>query len=447
MNLIDVFAQHPVEGAIVAASAAALATCGVVVGGRVARTVRQARTRRKAQGQGAVGAPAWTMLGAGIATIVSAEGMWETFGAMGLAWPLRILTFAFIEVMVIQSAVRARQSMRENYSPGVDGVAMWVLTCVSALLSASHEMSQEDVSVAVVMIRLAAPLIAAWGWERSMALERRSLTGSRGINWKITPERIVIKLGLADPTERTASEVAAQRRLLALAVAAKRARQARESGKGLKRAMRRLDKAMERAVTDGALGSDPDQQRALLGQLSVLYNADSLLDLRPSAPWSPQPTPPESPVPPSGPRGGGVPVPELPEFGLGGLPESFPTPSLGDGDSIEPVELVPEPVPAQASAQGDEFSGGSEVQESISSGEERSADRDEDASSGRELGSRGDLGKLFREALTRTGGNVSQARALMREEGHSISKTYAYRIRDAWVQEQAQGRQHLTRVK
>lgn len=58
-----------------------------------------------------------TVVAAAIATGVSAQGMWRFTGdVLGFDGPLRVLLFAFIELAVIASAVRARRSMRDNYS-------------------------------------------------------------------------------------------------------------------------------------------------------------------------------------------------------------------------------------------------------------------------------------------------------------------------------------------
>ncbi|MFD9950721.1 hypothetical protein ACFWYW_58410, partial [Nonomuraea sp. NPDC059023] len=77
-----------------------------------------------------------TFIAAGIATGVSAQGMWRfADDVLDLWWPLRLLLFAFIEVAIVTSAVRAKQSMRENFSAGIDGIAVWALTCLTAVLS------------------------------------------------------------------------------------------------------------------------------------------------------------------------------------------------------------------------------------------------------------------------------------------------------------------------
>ncbi|GAA0410810.1 hypothetical protein GCM10009530_74150 [Microbispora corallina] len=229
-----------------------------------------------------------TIVAASIATGVSAQGMWRFSGdVLGFDGPLRLLLFAFIEVAVITSAVRARRNMRENYSAGIDGIAVWALTCLSAVLS-----SMDARSLAEAVFRLAAPLVAAWLWERGMAIERHRITGRARINWRLTPERVLVRVGLAEASDRTASEVDAHRRLTRVALAAKKARALREAGasdRKMRVALARLDKAMDRAVEYTGLAIDDKRQEALLSQIGALYNTAALIDLTPPVPWAPEP--------------------------------------------------------------------------------------------------------------------------------------------------------------
>nr|PZN37509.1 MAG: hypothetical protein DIU60_24665 [Actinomycetota bacterium] len=227
-----------------------------------------------------------TIVAACIATGVSAQGMWRFSGdVLGFDGPLRLLLFAFIEVAVITSAVRARRNMRENYSAGIDGVAVWALTSLSAVLS-----SLDARSPAEALFRLAAPLVAAWLWERGMAIERHRITGTKRINWRITPERILVRLGLAEVSDRSAGEVDAHRRLTRVALAAKRARALRAAGASewrMRRALAKLDRAVDQAVEYTGLAVDPARQQALLSQIGALYNSSALMDLSPPVPWAP----------------------------------------------------------------------------------------------------------------------------------------------------------------
>ncbi|MEV7013609.1 hypothetical protein [Streptosporangium sp. NPDC051022] len=239
-----------------------------------------------------------TIVAASIATGVSAQGMWRFSGdVLGFDGPLRLLLFAFIEVAVITSAVRARRNMRENYSAGIDGIAVWTLTGLSAVLS-----SMDARSLAEAVFRLAAPLVAAWLWERGMAIERHRITGRHRINWRLTPERMLVRVGLAEVSDRTASEVDAHRRLTRVALAAKRARALREAGasnRKMRAALTKLDRAMDRAVEHTGLAVDSNRQEALLSQIGALYNTSALIDLSPPVPWAPEPEEPPTPALPA----------------------------------------------------------------------------------------------------------------------------------------------------
>ncbi|WP_327091662.1 hypothetical protein OIE66_13830 [Nonomuraea sp. NBC_01738] len=241
-----------------------------------------------------------TIVAASIATGVSAQGMWRFSGdVLGLDGPLRLLLFAFIEVAIITSAVRARRNMRENYSAGIDGIAVWALTCLTAVLS-----SMDARSLPEAVFRLAAPLVAAWLWERGMAIERHRIRGTGRINWRLTPERLLVRMGLAEVSDRTASEVDAHRRLTRVALAAKRAKALREGGgseRKVRLALAKLDKAMDQAVEHTGLAVDPSRQEALLAQIAALYNTSKLVDADPRVPWEQdhQPVPARPALPPA----------------------------------------------------------------------------------------------------------------------------------------------------
>ncbi len=278
---------HPVPAVLVSTVALGLAFLliralgrGMAAGARPIRTAAATTDR----------SDLLTYLAASIATGVAAQGMWRFFGDVLHFEPvLRAGMFAFLEIAVLTSAVRARGAMREHGSAGVDGAAVWVLTGLSASMSAMDARSFPE-----ALFRLAAPLVAAWLWERGMAVERRRLTGLRGIHWRVTPERVMVRLGLAEPTGRTAGQVDATRYLTRLALAAKKARTTTAAGGTGRRhqyALRRLDAAMRQAVTHTDLPADPAQQQQLLAQLAALTNVGALLTLDHPAPWGPAPEP------------------------------------------------------------------------------------------------------------------------------------------------------------
>ncbi|GHE48385.1 hypothetical protein GCM10017673_57670 [Streptosporangium violaceochromogenes] len=227
-----------------------------------------------------------TIVAAGIATAVAASGMWQFLERVmpTVAWGWRLLMFAFIEVAVIASAVRARRNMRDNYSAGIDGIAVWALTALSAVLSA-----MEAASLPEAVFRLAAPLVAAWLWERGMAIERHRATGRKRINWRLTPERILVRLGLAEAQDRTADEVDAYRRLTRIAFAAKKARRLELAGAAAwrqHRALRALDRAVDKAIEHARLADDPERQAAMLTRIRASLAAAELRHVAAVAPWA-----------------------------------------------------------------------------------------------------------------------------------------------------------------
>lgn len=154
-----------------------------------------------------------TVAAAGIATAVSLNGMWRVFGdVLHLDGPGRVATAGFLELALVVSAIRARRSLREHGRVGVDGAAVWAIALVSAIVSAT------DADGLAKAVRFAAPLLAAWLWERGLAADRRAVRARRPavIAWRWTRERLAVRLGLADPIERATTDVDRARRLAAL---------------------------------------------------------------------------------------------------------------------------------------------------------------------------------------------------------------------------------------
>ena len=184
------------------------------------------RTRRRASdGSSAPDARGWSVLemaltvaAAGIATGVALNGMWRVFGdALGFSGPGRVALAGFLEIALMVSAIRARRSLLETGSVGVDGTAVWVLAGFSAFLA-----SADAHTTLARVTRLGAPLVAAWMWERGLAADRRrvraqgGVTARQSIAWRWTRQRVAVRFGLADPAVRTGSDVDRARRLARL---------------------------------------------------------------------------------------------------------------------------------------------------------------------------------------------------------------------------------------
>jgi hypothetical protein len=241
-----------------------------------------------------------TFLGAAVATGVVATGMWRFFGdKLHIQNPaVRVALFAFFEIAMLASALRSRRfriarakkapsDQGERRDVDVDGIAVWVLALLSGSFAAT-----DQTSAAAAGLRLVAPLIAAWLWERGLAGELSHFTRAktRRITNRLSVERVLVALRLAEPTGRGIGEVDKARRLARLARTAfhlhmlgKRAR--------IRRAWWtwRLRRQIEQANEHLSLATDPGVRAALRANLATLYQAltgttpDAVKDL---APWS-----------------------------------------------------------------------------------------------------------------------------------------------------------------
>lgn len=280
-QILDLTTRYPVQSGI-----AALAGFLVLftAGRAVRRTAKRATSGKRSE-------DVLTVVAAVIATVVQADGMWIFFrDIVPVPVYLRILMFAFLEVALFTSGLRARRNIKETeeHSAGVDGMAVWVLAAISGTLASTTAGSFRG-----ALLRLTAAAVAAWLWERGLAGERRRARKKdrkqdRRINWRLTPERVLVRLGVAEPTDRTASDVDAHRRITRVARRAKALRSLKAAGAWswrVQRAQRRLDRAMAQADEHADLATDPDRQDALMAHIGALYNAAALADISPAAPW------------------------------------------------------------------------------------------------------------------------------------------------------------------
>lgn len=161
-----------------------------------------------------------TALVALLATGVQAQGMWQFFGDVlhiHNLW-MRAGMFAFIEACLLVSALRARRHRLDGGGFGIDDAAVWALAALGGVLASSDA---GDIRAAA--LRLAAPLVAAFMFERAISTERNDRAGGRTrINWRVTPERVAVWLRLAEPGARGVVEVDRARRVAAMTVAAHR---------------------------------------------------------------------------------------------------------------------------------------------------------------------------------------------------------------------------------
>jgi hypothetical protein len=259
-----------------------------------------------------------TVVVAALVTVVALNGMWRFFANV-LHFPpaLRVLVFGVMEGGTIVCALRARRTIRDHAariqagdidpdeppSAGADGLMMWVFTGMSAVLS-----SLDAGSLAAAVARLAMPLLAAWLWDRSLRLEHRRVTGHK-INWRVTPERVLVWARLAEPTSRSTVQVDVQRYLT-------RVTRARHSYRRLhvgeapqwrvRYAYRVLEQRLQAAVDHTGLASSEDLQAELFRQIAARDGVRQLALASAPAPWAGR-------VDPQADGGGQLPPPPPPE--------------------------------------------------------------------------------------------------------------------------------------
>lgn len=250
---------------------------------RLVRRVFSAARGALKTAEGEPGSDAFIVVAALLAQAVVLNGMWGFAGTvLHFTGIERGSLFAFLDVAIVACAVRARRNMRKFKHAGVEGMAVWALSALSGFFAA---MAASSAGAAI--FRLSAPLVAAWLWHRAMELEKQERTG-RTLNWRLSTERILVRLRLADPVARDTTEVAAYARLAQLARCAKRLRVLRASGARQwrqDRALRRLEGALSAAVEHAGLATDPGRQGLLRDLIGSLTAAGSLAELDVPPPW------------------------------------------------------------------------------------------------------------------------------------------------------------------
>lgn len=220
---------------------------------------------------------AWTS-----ATVLSVDGAWRFFSdTLHLPLELCIAAFALFEITVLACALTARhrrlaalKKRREPGQPpergsgGVAGIAVWISAGLSGMFSASHETLWAGQAA-----RFIAPLMAAFLFELLVSTEVLDASGRRRrINVRFTPERVMVALGLADPTDRTAGDVARDRQIAKLATLCVRAQQAPASKDG-SRARTAYQRQLERCNERYGLATDPKLMAQLQRSIALLYGS------------------------------------------------------------------------------------------------------------------------------------------------------------------------------
>ncbi|MHB8185778.1 MAG: hypothetical protein ACYDDU_06755 [Dermatophilaceae bacterium] len=210
-----------------------------------------------------------------VPTALAAQGMVMVGrDALGLSLTFAVALAAFLELALISSALLARASAMAGRPASADAVAVWVFSAVSGLFSAAHELigpldpptgqrgwQHDSLSLLAAGVRIAAPLVAAWLWERVLVSARR------------------------EAAARSAAQIRRDRRLLAFAKAAQTLRRLLKSQTASERQVRRAHRRFDRrhvALLRRVPATDPKLRAAIQEWLTELFCADTLyLDWRP----------------------------------------------------------------------------------------------------------------------------------------------------------------------
>jgi hypothetical protein len=322
-----------------------------------------------------------TVVAAAMASSVAATGMWHFFSrTMHLPTWIQAVLFAFMEISVLASALRARANVARDGNAGADGLAVWVLTCASGLMSASEANSIQE-----ALVRLGAPLVAAWLWERSMVPERRAQKVKQGtaetVRWLFSVKRVAVRLGLATALGADLETEDANRRIDRFVRADNKSQRAGWLTR--RHAGRRRDRAHARLMEQARMQADPRAlyshlgRQAILDVLARLGGDDAVIDRErarqmqhiladattgetppprparptapqaaaPAAPAAPQPEPVQHRQPQPQPAFTGT-VPQAPE------PEPEYEPQFTPRQDELPMQLPPQPTPVAEPANG-----------------------------------------------------------------------------------------------
>ena len=204
-----------------------------------------------------------------VPTALAAQGMVMVGrDALGLPLGFALALAAFLELALISSALLARACAMAGRPAGADAIAVWVFSAVSGIFSAAHELigppdpatgqrgwQHNSLSLLAPGVRIAAPLVAAWLWERVLVSARRQAAS------------------------RSAAQIRADHRLLAFARAAQRLRRLLNSPTASEPEIRRARRQFDRrhvALLRHVPATDPKLRTDIQKWLTELFCADTL---------------------------------------------------------------------------------------------------------------------------------------------------------------------------
>lgn len=158
-----------------------------------------------------------------ISTTLSFQGMLGTAtAALGLSLAVGLALAGFLEIATLATGRLLQEAIRDGRRATVERAATWVFSIVSGLFSAAHEFigpvdatgihhweTSDPMTWIAGAIRLTAPLVACWLWERRFRGDRATAAGRR-TRAATRHDNYVLRVALAAATVRHVSAATPQ---------------------------------------------------------------------------------------------------------------------------------------------------------------------------------------------------------------------------------------------
>ncbi|MGC5562584.1 hypothetical protein ACPYPG_07030 [Streptomyces sp. FR-108] len=257
------------------------------------RQTRIDRARSRANGV--------TYVIASIATAASLVGMWPVTRAAVIAagipdsWtnPVALAVLGLLEGTIVVCGIRARANVLESGDTGVDGLGLWVAVGASSLISATEAAvaapagTPAGETFVTVLMRLAAPVVAGWLWERGLAPERRAARGETRLGILATYLRRLRTNLLSWAGDADADEISRRRAAARASRLSEKLRGADEDA--LTRRQRWTLRRLRKALRTSRAAHNPDDRRYLLADIAASRHALDLAHVATPSPWEDAP--------------------------------------------------------------------------------------------------------------------------------------------------------------
>lgn len=153
-----------------------------------------------------------------IGIITSAEGMWIVAGKLpGVSGVWQAIPAILFESAMLATAARAREHHKDHQHVGRFGPRMWMFGTAAGIIAGFA-----GVTVATVLLRFAAPMVAAAVVLDEFPDERDGADEREPITWKLGLRRLAVRFGFAKDGTHKISDEERDRRTNKLAIAADR---------------------------------------------------------------------------------------------------------------------------------------------------------------------------------------------------------------------------------